>query len=270
MPDGSWRFVPLSETRIIGVLGRIALCYFFASVVIHYGSKKAAIAFSVFALVGYWILLYAFGDANDPYSLAGNAVLKLDLATIGENHMYHGEGIAFEPEGILSTLPSIVNVIIGFLAGDFVRRNGNNYETVAKLLIAGAVLMFAAYCWDLFFPINKKIWTSSFVLLTSGIALVVLAVLIYLIEIVRYKKGTYFFSVFGKNPLFIYAMSGIIITLMFMIPIGDGNLQQLFYKDIFGSIAGPMLASFMFAIFYMMINWLIGYWLDKKKIYIKV
>lgn len=270
MPDGSWRFIPLSETRILGVLGRIALCYFFASVVIHYGSKKAAIAFSVFALVGYWILMYAFGDANDPYSLAGNAALKLDLATIGENHMYHGEGIAFDPEGLLSTLPAIVNVIIGFLAGDFIRRNGNNYETIAKLMIAGAAMLFAAYCWDLFFPINKKIWTSSFVLLTSGIALLVLAVLIYLIEIVRYKKGTYFFSVFGKNPLFIYAMSGIIIRLMFMIPFGDGSLQRFFYKDIFGSIAGPTLASFMFAIFYMMINWLIGYWLDKKKIYIKV
>jgi predicted acyltransferase len=270
MPDGSWSFIPLSETRILGVLGRIALCYFFASVILHYSSKKAVIAFCVFALFGYWIVMYAFGDANDPYSLVGNAALKLDLAVIGEKHMYHGEGIAFDPEGILSTLPAIVNVIIGFLAGDYIRRKGSNFETIAKLMVVGSALMFVAYCWDMFFPINKKIWTSSFVLLTTGIDLVVLAVLIYILDIVRYKKGSYFFEVFGRNPLFIYAMSGIIITIMFMIPVGESNLQRFFYADVFGSFAGPVFASFLFAIFYMMINWLIGFWLDKKRIYIKV
>jgi predicted acyltransferase len=270
MPDGSWRFIPLSETRILGVLGRIALCYFFASVILHYSSRNTAIAFCVFALFGYWIIMYALGDANDPYSLVGNAALKLDLAVIGEKHMYHGEGIAFDPEGLLSTLPAIVNVVIGFLAGDYIRRKGSNFETIAKLMVVGSALMFGAYCWDMFFPINKKIWTSSFVLLTTGIDLVVLAVLIYILDIVRYKKGSYFFEVFGRNPLFIYAMSGIIITIMFMIPVGDSNLQRFFYADVFGSFAGPVFASFLFAVFYMMINWLIGYWLDKKKIYIKV
>jgi len=239
-------------------------------VILHYASKKAAIVFSVFALVGYWIIMYAFGDANDPYSLVGNAALKLDVAILGENHMYHGEGIAFDPEGILSTLPAIVNVIIGFLAGDFIRQKGSNYETIAKLMVAGCALMFVAFCWDMVFPINKKIWTSSFVLLTTGIDMLILAVLIYMIEMVKYKKGTYFFEVFGKNPLFIYALSGILITIMFMIPVGDSNLQRLFYKDIFGAFAGPTFASFLFAIFYMMMLWLVGYWLDKKKIYIKV
>jgi predicted acyltransferase len=270
MDDGSWQFAPFSETRILGVLGRIALCYLFASVILHYASKKAAIVFSVFALVGYWIIMYAFGDPNDPYSLVGNAALKLDLAILGENHMYHGEGIAFDPEGLLSTLPAVVNVIIGFLAGDFIRRKGSNYETISKLMIAGCALMFVALCWDMVFPINKKIWTSSFVLLTTGIDMLVLAFLIYMIEMVKYKKGTYFFEVFGKNPLFIYALSGILITIMFMIPVGESSLQGFFYRDVFGSFAGPTFASFLFAIFYMMMLWWVGYWLDMKKIYIKV
>src|SRR5690606_35612480 len=127
--DGSWIMSPLSETRIPGVLQRIALCYLCASIVLYYGSKQFVYLFSVLALVGYWIVIYAYGHANDPYSLVGNAALKVDLFVFGEKHLYHGEGIAFDPEGLLSTLPAIVNVIIGYLAGQFIRRHGNSYET---------------------------------------------------------------------------------------------------------------------------------------------
>ena len=107
--------------------------------------------------------------------MVGNYGLKLDLMLFGEKHMYHGEGIAFEPEGFLSTLPSIVNVIGGYWVGDYIRKNKSSYESIAKLLIAGAVLIFAALVWDMFFPINKKLWTSSFVLLTVGLETVILA-----------------------------------------------------------------------------------------------
>src|SRR5690606_10993254 len=122
-------------------------------------------------LVGYWIILYAFGDANDPYSLAGYAGNELDLLIFGEKHLYHGEGVAFDPEGLLSTIPAIVNVTAGYFAGRFIREKGNSYESIARLMIAGAVIIFIALSWDMVFPINKKIWTSSFVLLTTGIDL---------------------------------------------------------------------------------------------------
>ncbi|MEX2233270.1 MAG: DUF5009 domain-containing protein, partial [Cyclobacteriaceae bacterium] len=259
-----------AETRIPGVLQRIALCYFFAAIILHYGSKKFALWFSVFALFGYWILSYAFGDPSDPYSLTGNAGLKLDLFLLGEDHLYHGEGIAFDPEGLLSTLPSIVNVIAGFFAGDYIRRNGNSYETIAKLMIAGALLVLGAFIWDMWFPINKKIWTSSFVLLTVGLDLLILSVLIYIIEIYNRQQWTFFFVVFGRNPLFIYLLADVLITIMGMIRVGDTNLQQWLYRDLFGSIAGPVLASFLFAVFFMLLNWTVGYFLDKKGIYIKV
>ena len=104
--------------------------------------------------------------------MVGNYGLKLDLMLFGEKHMYHGEGIAFEPEGLLSTLPSIVNVIVGYWVGDYIRKNKSSYESIAKLLIAGVVFIFAALVWDMFFPINKKLWTSSFVLLTVGLGTV--------------------------------------------------------------------------------------------------
>lgn len=267
---GGLELKPFSEARILGVLQRIALCYFFASIILHYGTKRFALWFSALALTGYWIIMYAFGDATDPYSLTGNAGLKLDLLLLGDDHLYHGEGIAFDPEGLLSTLPAIVNVIAGFFAGDYIRRNGNSYESIAKLMIAGSLLILAAFIWDMAFPINKKLWTSSFVLLTVGLDLLILSVLIYVIEIYRKQRWTFFFVVFGRNPLFIYLLADVLITIMAMISLGDTDLQQWLYSDVFGSFAGPVLASFLFAVFFMLLNWTVGYLLDKKRIYIKV
>lgn len=257
---------PWATTRIPGVLQRIALCYFFASVILHFGSKTCALWFSAFALIGYWIISYAFGD----FTLAGNAGLKLDLFLLGEGHLYHGEGVAFDPEGLLSTLPAIVNVIAGYFAGDFIRRMGNSYETIAKLMIAGAVLILVALTWDMAFPINKKLWTSSFVLLTVGLDLLILPVLIYIIEIYRSQKWTYFFVVFGRNPLFIYLLSEVLLISLYIIPVGDKRVPQWLNDDVFGSFASPVNASFLFAFLFMLTNWVVGYILDKKKIYIKV
>jgi predicted acyltransferase len=261
---------PFSETRVFGVLQRIALCYFFAAVIIHYGSKQFAVWFSVFALVGYWLIAYFFGDAGDPYSLTTNASTKLDLWLLGDKHLYHGEGIAFDPEGLLSTLPAIVNVIAGYIAGDFIKRYGNSYETISKLMIAGVVLIAISLMWNTVFPINKKLWTSSFVTLTVGLDLVILPTLIYLIEIVRSTRWTSFFVVFGRNPLFIYLLSEILLISLFLIRVGDGSLQEWIYHNVFEAVASPINASLLFAIIFMLVCWAVGYVLDRKKIYIKV
>jgi predicted acyltransferase len=267
---GGIEFKPLAEARIPGVLQRIALCYFFASIIIHYGSKKFAVIFSAFALLAYWFLSYTFGEANDPYSLTGNAGRTLDLMIFGEGHLYHGEGIAFDPEGLLSTLPSIVNVIIGYLAGDYIRRHGNSFETIAKLMITGSALLFIALTWDKVFPINKKLWTSSFVLYTTGLDLMILPILIFIIEIRKVRSWTYFFVVFGRNPLFIYLLSEILLITLYMIPMRGKNFQRWLYSDFFGSFASPINASFLFAFFFMLTCWAVGYVLDRRKIYIKV
>lgn len=268
--NGGIELKPIADTRILGVLQRIALCYLAASVIFHYGSRKAAVWFSVIALLGYWIISYVYGDANDPYSLAGNAALKLDIILFGERHLYHGEGIAFDPEGLLSTLPAIVNVIGGYLAGDFIRKHGNTYETITKLMIAGAALILLALTWDMVFPINKKLWTSPFVLLTVGIDLTILPVLIYFIEIEKRKRWTGFFLVFGKNPLFIYLLSELLLIGLYIIPAGKGSLQGFLYNNVLRSFASPVNASLLFAILFMLVCWAVGYYLDKKRIYIKV
>jgi predicted acyltransferase len=267
--DGQWMLKPLAETRIMGVLQRIALCYFLAAVILHYFSVRAALVTGAILLLLYWILAYFFGTPGDPYSLAGNAALKLDLRLLGEAHLYHGEGIAFDPEGLLSTLPATVNVLIGYAAGMFIRKHGNTFEVVAKLLLAGAAMILVALSWDMVFPINKKLWTSTFVLLTSGLALTILSALIYYIEISGRKAGTYFFVVFGRNPLFIYLLSEILLITLYLIPAGDGSLQQAIYHGLL-KIASPINASLLFALLLMLVCWGIGLILDRRKVYIKV
>jgi predicted acyltransferase len=214
--------------------------------------------------------MYFFGDPGDPYGLEGNAAIKLDLAVIGAERMYTGEGIPFDPEGILSTLPSIVNVIAGYLAGIFIQKNGNNFKTVRTLLVWSIGLVILSYVWDIVFPINKKIWTSSYVLHTVGRDLLILSVLIWFIEIRNWKGWTYFFEVFGRNPLILYVASGIVISIFSMIPIGDTSLKGAIYSNLFSSWLSPKMASFLFAISYMLLIWVIGYWMDRKKVYIKV
>jgi len=268
--SGSMTFINLGEVRLFGVLQRIALAYFFGALVLYLGGPKLGWIFSGIALLAYWGLMYFFGDPGDPYGLEGNAAIKLDLAVIGAERMYTGEGIPFDPEGILSTLPSIVNVIAGYLAGIFIQKNGNNFKTVRTLLVWSIGLVILSYVWDIVFPINKKIWTSSYVLHTVGRDLLILAVLIWFIEIRNWKGWTYFFEVFGRNPLILYVASGIVISIFSMIPIGDTSLKGAIYSNLFSNWLSPKMASFLFAISYMLLIWVIGYWMDRKKVYIKV
>ena len=257
---------PFSETRIFGVLQRIALCYMFASIILHFVKTKTAIWLSVAFLVGYHLILIGFGDLT----LTGNAVLQLDQWLIGTDHMYKGEGIPFDPEGLLSTLPAIVNVIIGYLAGRFIQNNGQNFETVAKLMMVGFALVFAGLAWDLLLPINKKLWTSSFVLLTCGIDLFVIAILIYLLDMKKMKGWSYFFEVFGKNTLFIYLLSELFIITLFAIDMNGQSLYSWIADTVFISWSGGYVGSFLFALWVMLTCWLVGYIMDKKGVYVKV
>jgi predicted acyltransferase len=261
-----WIISPLATTRIMGVLQRIALGYCFASLILHYWKERGAIVFSVVALLGYWGIMLAFGDLT----LQGNAVLALDKKILGANHLYHGEGIAFDPEGILSTLPAIVNVLVGYFAGRFIQQKGSSYEAIAKLMMVGMLLAFAGLCWNLAFPINKKLWTSSFVLYTTGLDLLILPLLMYVVEILKYRRWTYFFEVFGRNTLFIYLISELGVVVLYVIHVGDQSLYRWLYTSAFQSWAGDYNGSLFFAVAWMLVCWGIGYGMDKRKIYIKV
>lgn len=262
---------PFSHTRVMGVLQRIALGYCFASLMVYYLKTKQVFILSVVFLLAYWFILLLFGDPADPYNMLTNAGSKLDLWLLGPDHMYHGEGVAFEPEGVLSTLPAIANVTFGYLAGKWIQQKGKEYEGLTKLLLAGVLLVFLALVWHPLFPINKKLWTGSFVLLTVGIDCIILAVLIYITDFLQKRKWSYFFEVFGKNPLFIYLLSEVGVILLWFFGVGE-NYQPLYnwiFENIF-SKAGMYFGSFLFAICVMLVCWLVGYWMDKKKIYVRV
>ena len=261
---------PLAETRILGVLQRIALAYGISALMIYYLKPKAATVITCIILFLYWPVMMYFGEATDPLSLTGNAGLRLDKWLMGDKHLYHGEGIPFDPEGWLSTLPAIGNVVGGFLVGRFVQQKGKSYEGLAKLLLAGCALICVAYFWDLLFPINKKLWTSSFVLYTVGLDCVILSAVMFIIDFLHKTKWTYFFEVFGRNPLFIYILSELLVTGLYMITVSPKvSLHGWIYKNIFSPV-GAYFGSLLFAVSYMLICWLVGYWLDKRKIYVRV
>ena len=263
-------FSPFGNTRVFGVLQRIALCYGIASLMIYYLKPKAALNISILLLFAYWILLYAFGDSAAPLSMEGNAGQMLDKWLLPENHLYHGEGIAFDPEGLLSTMPAIANVVAGYTVGKFIQHKGNTYEGLTKLLLTGVLLLFAAYCWDLIFPINKKLWTSSFVLQTVGLDCIIISIIIYIINFRQQTNWTYFFEVFGRNPLFIYLLSELAATLLNFFRVEPKlSFYQWIYRNIF-IYAGEYVGSLLFAISFMLLCWLGGYILDKRKIYVRV
>ncbi len=272
----------LENMRILGVLQRIALCYLFASLIIYYFKTRGAFVIGATFLLVYWVLCITLGNPADPFSLEGFWGTAVDRNLLGENHLYHGEGVAFDPEGLVSTIPAIVQVIFGYLVGQYIQQKGKNFEMLANLFVIGAVLLFAGICWDMVFPINKKIWTSSFVLFTTGLAITVLAVFIYAIEFRKYTGfPTGFFNVFGKNPLFIYVMSGFIPRLLGLIRIfdhvgDDGKNSYItpfgwFYKHICEPVSLNLKnGSLLYAISLVLLYWLIGYYLNRKKIYIRV
>ncbi|MCL6220770.1 acyltransferase family protein [Zunongwangia pacifica] len=269
--DGQLQLSPFSETRVMGVLQRIALCYFFGAVMVRYFSVKAIFIACVVMLLAYWGILYAFGEPGAELDMATNAAAKFDLAILGEGHIYKKDAIPFDPEGILSTLPSIVNVLAGYLAGVFIRRKGKTYETIAKLMLAGFIVFALAEWWGLIFPISKKLWTSPFAMLTIGLNLSMLAALIFAVELKNIKFGSDFFNTFGKNPLVIYLFSELFYITLRLIPVNENqDAFEWVSEEIFQRILPGSFGALITATVFMLLCWALGYWMDKKKIYVKI
>ena len=272
--------------RVLGVLQRIALCYLFASIIIYYLKPRKAMVAGMILLLAYWVLCYA-GNPADPYSLKGWFGTGIDKSILGIAHIYKGEGIPFDPEGLMSTLPAIVQVIFGYLVGNYIRAgaqdlnsglpNENNgermYRMLTGLFVIGVAMIITGFCWDMVFPINKKIWTSSYVVYTTGLAILTIATMIYLIEIKNIRGGlARFFDVFGKNALFVFALSAFFPRTLGLIKLGDGvNPWNWLYKKVLIHTPGAKEnGSLLYAICVILLMWAICYWMDKKKIYIKV
>lgn len=280
--DGALELKSLSNLRIMGVLQRIAVAYLFSAIIIHLFKLRGSFVAACFLLLAYWFLCVAFNPA-DPYSLQGWFGTKIDLALFGDKHMYHGEGVAFDPEGLVSSIGAIAQVVIGYLVGHYIISKGRNHEMLSGLMVAGCALILTGFIWDMVFPINKKIWTSSYVLYTCGLAMLVIGVMIYLIEFKNGRgKFTYFFEVFGKNALFIFAMSSLLPRGLGLVRIpngvsSSGDQKYLtpfswFYEHICKGFipADPRWGSLLYALCFITMMWFLAWILDRKKIYIKV
>jgi predicted acyltransferase len=260
-----------TSIRILGVLQRIALCYGLAALLIYFLSPKKILITSGFVLLSYWLVMFLFSiPGMDPFSLEGNASGRLDLWLFSPDNLYKMNGVAFDPEGLLSTFPAMVNVLLGYWVGLQIQKRGGDIETVLWLAMFSVILLVVGYLWDYGFPINKKIWTSSFTLVTVGYSTLTLAVLMFVLEVRSIKGWAYFFEVFGKNPLALYILSGVLVRTLGMIRFEGQSVRSLAYKNLFEPVFPEGWASLLFSISFMLIIWLIGWWMDKNRWYVKV
>jgi predicted acyltransferase len=262
-----------STLRIMGVLQRIALAYGFGAIICLTVRREYLWIVTAVLLLLYWGLLVFFGGA-DPYSLEGNFALKADLFVLGKNHLYNGFGIPFEPEGLVSTIPSICTVIIGYFIGEMIGKGSASWKLVLKLLFFGAAAAGLGYLWGMLFPINKPIWTSSYVLYTAGLAMGVLSIIYLIADVFNFQKWGTFFMVFGTNALFSYFLAGIWTRLLLFIHVTSGtdkiSLYNWFYEKVCTPVAGTLNGSLMFAILQMLIIWGLALILYKKKVFIRL
>lgn len=268
---GHWVFNAIGETRIFGVLQRIALGYLFASLMFYFFGQRTTVIITILILIAYWPVMMYFGTGPDPLDIHTNAATKFDTWLIGLKHMYMGEGFPFDPEGFLSTFPAIGNVVGGYVVGKYVQQKGKTYEGISKIMLGGFVLLVIAHFWNYSFPINKKLWTSSFVLHTVGIDCLILSGVIYLVDFKHISsRWTDFFEVVGKNPLPVYLLSELLPVLFWIFPVGGLSLWSWLYNSIFIHIITPGFGSLVQSVCYMLVCWGFGWWLNKKKLYLRV
>ncbi len=265
-----------STIRIPGVLQRIAVCYLFASLIFLNTKVRTQIIITLGLLVLYWLLmtrLHAPGFAIGDLSKEGSLASYIDRVILGP-HIWK-QGKVFDPEGLLSTIPAIATTLFGVLTGQWLRTQKTAYEKVAGLFAVGAVCIVIGWVWNPFFPINKSLWTSSYVFFTGGMALEFLALCYWLVDIKKYQWWTKPFVIFGVNALVLFVGSGVMARSMGLIKVNTAegtsiSLHSWIFRNGFSSWLPPYRASLAFAICFILV-WLGLMWiLYRRKIFIKV
>jgi predicted acyltransferase len=262
--------------RIPGVLQRIAVCYFFASAIFLNTRWRAQAAIAAALLLVYWaamklIPVPGFGAGN--LEMEANLAAYVDRTVLGR-HVW-AQAKVYDPEGILSTVPAIATALAGVLTGHLLRSRREPMEKVAAMFVAGVACIVAGWVWNFWFPVNKALWTSSYVLLTAGFALQMLAACYWLIDIKGYRAWAKPFLVFGSNALAVYFLSELFVRTVDALGFktADGsetNLLALIYERVFAPLASPVNSSLMFAVctvlFWLCLMWI----LYRRRVFIKV
>jgi len=267
------------NVRLPGVLQHIGIVYFFASLLYLKTTQRTQLFVAVGILLGYWALMTL---VPAPGFEVTNLEKGTNLAAWVDNiflkgHMWESTK-TWDPEGILSTIPAIATGIIGVLIGQLLNSSSLKTDKAKKLFFIGVILIILGQLWNIVFPINKALWTSSFVLYTAGLATFILSILYYCIDIADYKKGTKLFQIWGMNPMIVFFISEIIPQAMVMIslpnpkaPTEQTNLYDYLYiAGVEPFFNNPMMASLAFALLYVALWSILLAYFYKKKMFFKV
>jgi predicted acyltransferase len=255
------QILPLNEIRFGSVLGRIGLAYMFANIIYLYTKQRGQIIWLIFLLIGYWLLLlfnsapgYPIGDLT----MEGNFASYLDTVMM-PGKLYLG---IHDPEGLVATIPAISTALLGIYAGNLLKNTPieKSKETAMRLVVIGVILIVMAQLWNLVFPINKNLWTSSFTLQCGGISMILMAGFYYVIDILGHKKLAFFFKVIGMNSILIYLSSSFINW--------SYTTSSLFQW--LGQIVGEPYNAVVLVFCSLAVQWSFLYILYKKELFLRV
>jgi len=259
-----------STIRIMGVLQRIALAYLLAALIVLHLSRSRQWLFAALILLGYWLALAIGGD----FSPTGNLGATIDQWLFGPAHVYAPIAGQSDPEGLLSTLPATVTVLAGYFTGQWLRRQQVRSRTSKYLMWAGLCCLLMGSLWGIVFPINKQLWTSSYVIFSAGWSLLLLAACYETLEVRGWHQWGWPFKVMGLNAIFVFVASGLGARILLKTYIGTGeeapNTYTWIYQHLFQSWAGPMNGSLAFAVATVLFWWVVVYGLYRQQWFLKV
>lgn len=260
--------LPLHNVRILGVLQRLALSYFFASLLAMWIRSKAGLLYTIISILLIYGLVLWYGNGFELSE--DNIIAVIDRCLLGENHMYlewlpDGGRIRFDPEGFLSTLPGIAHVLIGYFCGNIIMQNKTLYEKIVQLSVIGIILLFMGFLFSYSCPIIKKVWSPTYVLVTSGFTYLFFVLLIWIIDLRKCSKWIIPFQALGCNPLFIYLFASLMADML-----GQVGLHEEVYAVFVKLFNHSCFSSMMYAIVYVAVNAGLAYILYKKRVFIKL
>jgi len=276
--NGFWNY-DWSSIRIMGVLQRISLTYLLAALVVLKLPRRGQWALAFLLLVGYWVAMSfvpvpGYGAGN--LTRGGNLGAYIDRLVIGTAHLYKGDQFNSmgDPEGLFSTLPAVASVLLGYFTGDWLRKQPVKSRTSLNLVLVGLSCLVVGRVWGFWFPINKKLWTSSYVVFTTGWAILLLAACYELIEVRGRRRWGKPFEIMGLNAIAIFVASVLMIKILVKTHIGTGEnaptTYTWIYEHLFLPWAGAMNGSFLFALVTLLFWWGVGYGMYQRRWFFKV
>ena len=272
---GKW--VEWETYRIMGVLQRIAVCYLVASTIVLFTRIRGQIIWTVFFLLSYWVIMALGSMPGFPrgdLSVEGNFAHFVDMKVLGSHVWGSKGGKTWDPEGIISTLPAIASCLLGVLTGHMIRSKWTMEEKATWILTGGAVLMWIGQIMNIWLPINKPIWTSSYAVFMAGLAMTVFGVCYWIVDRQKVQTWAKPFAIYGMNAITVFVLAGMLgrLSLEIKVPVNEKQiaLKTYLFENFFKPIGEtPYAGSLVWALMYMTLLYLVAYLLYRKKWFIR-